>query len=209
MIFARTAVLAIAALSLACGGAVAGGPYRPFQIGLWSGGAYTDDRTGVFSHCSAGVVYFVVSTQAHGWWLGFASPNWSFTPSMGVPVKLQFDSGPPLEIAATIADQQLLLVPMPDDSHLIDTFWHSTKIAVVTQQHSFSLSLVAPAGLNSELTNCVHHSIALDTPAQLARTFLAPDTPELEEIKPAKNFLQAARLPNAQLIENRQAARPG
>src|SRR5215469_10935008 len=123
-------------------------------------------------------------------WLvaGFAGPNWSLTPSTGVPVKLQFDSGPPLEIAATIADQQLLLVPMPDDSHLIDTFWHSTKIAVVTQQHSFSLSLAAPAGLNSELTNCVHHSIALDTPAQLARTFLAPHTPELEEIKFARKF---------------------
>jgi hypothetical protein len=219
MIFARTAILAIAALSLSSGGVTAGGPYRPFQVGLWSGGAYTDDRTGGFSHCSAGVVYdsginlFVVSTEAHGWWLGFASPNWSLTPSTGIPVKLQLDSRPPLEIAATIADHQLLLVPIPDDSHLIDTFWHSTKIAVVTQQHSFSLSLAAPAGLGSELANCVHHSVALDTPvpappapavagpAQLARTFPPPAAPEFEEIKLAKNFLLAARLPNAQLIE--------
>ena len=38
MFFARTVVLAIAALTLSCGGLIAGGPYRPFQVGLWSGG---------------------------------------------------------------------------------------------------------------------------------------------------------------------------
>jgi len=219
MIFMRAAVLAIAALSLLCRGVIAGGPYRPFQVGLWSGGAYTDDRTGGFSHCSAGVVYdsgvnlFVVSTEAHGWWLGFTNRSWSLTPSAGIPVKLQFDSWSPLEIQGTIADHQLLLVPMPEDSHVIDTFWRSTKIGVVTQQNSFSLSLSASSDLASELANCVRRSVALDTPApvspapavsgpaQLSRTFPAPEAPEFEEIKLAKNFLLTARLPNAQLIE--------
>ena len=60
------------------------------------GGAYIDDRTGSFSHCSAGVVYdsginlFVVSTEAYGWWFGFTSPHWSLTPSASIPVELQF-----------------------------------------------------------------------------------------------------------------------
>src|SRR5215831_19044313 len=73
------------------------GPYRPFQAGLWSGGAYTDDRTGNFSHCSAGVAndsgynLFVVSTQTHGWWLGLWNPRWSLTPNATMQVKLRFD----------------------------------------------------------------------------------------------------------------------
>ena len=220
MFFTRTAVLAIAALTLLSGGATAGGPYRPFQLGLWSGGAYTDDRNGSFSHCSAGVVYdsgvslFVVSTEAHGWWLGFASPNWSLTPSTGISVKLQFDDRPAVEIAATIADRQLLLVPMPEETRLIDTFWHSSKIEVVAQQRSFSLSLVATSGLASEMASCVHRSVALDTPARTAlpapapvvsnpaeAARVGPDAPEFEEVKLAKNFLLAARLSNAQLIE--------
>ena len=180
MFFARTAVLAIAALTLSCGGVIAGGPYRPFQVGLWSGGAYTDDRNGAFSHCSAGVVYdsgvslFVVSTEAHGWWLGFASLNWSLTPSTGIPVKLQFDGRPAVEIAATIADRQLLLVPMPEETRLIGTFWQSSKIDLVAQQLSFSLRLVATSGLASELANCVHRSVALDTPARNALPAPAP-----------------------------------
>src|ERR1700716_3767043 len=123
MFLAHIAALAAAALLLWCGAATAAGPYRPFQIGLWSGGAYTDDRTGSFSHCSAGVVYdggvnlFVVGTEAHGWWLGFTSSNLSLTPNASIPVKLQWDGLPPLEVVATVADGQLLLVPIPDDSH--------------------------------------------------------------------------------------------
>jgi hypothetical protein len=219
MFFARTAALAIAVLLLSCAAATAAGPYRPFQIGHWSGGAYTDDRTGSFSHCSAGVVYdsginlFIVNTEAHGWWLGFASPNWSLTPSTEAPVKLQFDGEPPVEIPATIADHQLLLVPIPEEAHRIDTFWHSSRIAVITPEHSFSLSLAATSGLMSELANCVRRSVALESrtpapsppptpaisnPAQVARTLVAP---EFEEVKLAKKFLLAARLPNAQLIE--------
>jgi hypothetical protein len=110
MSLARTAALAATALFLLCSAARAAGPYRPFQTGLWLGGAYTDDRTGSFSHCSAGVVYdgginlFVVSTEGHGWWLGFTSPQWSLTPSASTPVKLQFDGRPPVEVLGTIAD---------------------------------------------------------------------------------------------------------
>src|SRR5271165_167035 len=235
MSFARTAALAATALFLLCGAAAAAGPYRPFQIGLWSGGAYTDDRTGSFSHCSAGVVYdsglnmFVVSTEAHGWWLGFTSPHWSLTPSASIPVKLQFDARPPVEVLATIADSKLLLVPITENYQLIDTFRHSSKIAVIAQEQSFSLSLAATPGVMSELTNCVRNSVALDTaslaapsvpsgppallapaasaaPPQPSRTFVARDATEFEEMKLARNFLLAAGLPNAHLIDTDKPA---
>jgi hypothetical protein len=130
------------------------------------GGAYTDDRTGGFSHCSAGVVYdgginlFVVSTEGHGWWLGFTSPHWSLTPSVSIPVKLQFDGRAAVEVLGTIADGQLILVPAPDESHLIDTFRRSSRITVTAQGQSFSLNLAATPGVLSELANCVRNSIA-------------------------------------------------
>jgi hypothetical protein len=221
MSLARTAALAATALFLSCSAASAAGPYRPFQIGLWLGGAYTDDRTGSFSHCSAGVVYdsginlFVVSTEAHGWWFGFTSPHWSLTPSASIPVELQFDGRSPVEVLGTIADGQLLLVPAADESHLIEAFQHSSRIAVTAQEKSFSLSLAAISGVLSELVNCVRNSIALDTrppdttpPAatQIPRSPVAPDVTEFEEIKLAQNFLLAARLPNAHLIDTGKPA---
>jgi hypothetical protein len=225
MSLARTAVLAATALFLLCNSASAAGPYRPFQIGLWLGGAYTDDRTGSFSHCSAGVVYdgginlFVVSTEAHGWWLGFTSPNWSLTPSASIPVKLQFDGRAPVEVLGTIADGQLLLVPAPDESHLIDTFQRSSRIAVTAQEKSFSLGLAVTSGVLSELANCVRNSIALETrppntpppaaaatPPQIPRSLVARDVTEFEEIKLAQNFLLAAGLPNAHRIDTGKPA---
>jgi hypothetical protein len=210
-----------------------GRPYRPFQIGLWSGGAYTDDRTGSFSHCSAGVVYdgginlFVVSTEGHGWWLGFTSPHWSLNPGASAPIKLQFDERAPMELLGTIADGQLLLVPVRDESHLIDTFRGSSRIAVTAQEQSFSLNLAATSGVLSELATCVRNSIAIETsptpppPAaaaapplqtpqqslpQIPATLVARDVTEFEEIKLAQNFLLAAGLPNARLIDTGKPA---
>jgi hypothetical protein len=241
MSLARTAALAATALFLLCSAARAAGPYRPFQIGLWLGGAYTDDRTGSFSHCSAGVVYdgginlFVVSTEAHGWWLGFTSPHWSLTPSASIPVKLQFDGRAPVEVLGTIADGQLLLVPAPDESHLMDTFRGSSRIAVTAQERSFSLNLAATSGVLSELANCVRNSTAIETspptpppagaaatlpqtppqtlpqtltmtPPQIPKTLVARDATEFEEIKLAQNFLLAAGLSNARLIDSGKPA---
>jgi hypothetical protein len=42
---------------VSAGAADAAGPFRPFQFGHWSGGAYTNDQTDVFSHCAASVPY--------------------------------------------------------------------------------------------------------------------------------------------------------
>jgi hypothetical protein len=195
------------------------------------GGAYTDDRTGGFSHCSAGVVYdgginlFVVSTEGHGWWLGFTSPHWSLTPSASIPVKLQFDGRAAVEVLGTIADGQLLLLPAPDESHLIDTFRRSSRIAVTAQNQSFSLNLAATSGVLSELASCVRNSSALETspptppppaaaaatppqtpPPQIPRTLVARDMTEFEELRLAQNFLLAAGLSNAQLIDTGKPA---
>jgi hypothetical protein len=174
----RCAAGALTALLLGCGAADAAGPYRPFQTGLWSGGAYTDDRSGKFSHCSVGVVYeggtslFVVSTEARGWWLGLTNPQWSLIPGAVVPVRLQFDTRAPIDLSGSAADAQLLLVAMPDDSHLIDTFRRTTKLSFVAQDRSFSLQLGGAARVISELTSCVRDAVGLDK--QLPADILAP-----------------------------------
>jgi hypothetical protein len=280
MSFARVTVNAAAVLIFCCAAATAGGPNRPFQAGLWSGGAYTDDRTGGFSHCSAGVAYdsginlFVVGTEAHGWWLGFWSPQWSFAPNSSLPVKLKFDGRPPVDLQGTVAAGQTLLVALPEEGRLPERFQRSSQLNVTAQERSFSLHLGGTSNVIAELTNCIRNSLALEphTPASPpeqaapgseaaeghppsapaatqaprttalempppsppplpaasgpleARPVTAPATPvysapsevirpaatrsmpELEEVRLARNFLLAARLPNARLIETGKPA---
>src|SRR5205085_2701355 len=90
------------------------------------------------------------------------------------------------------------------------------------QERSFSLSLAATSGVLSELANCVRNSTAVEmapptpppaaaaanlpqtlpmTPPQIPKTLVARDATEFEEIKLAQNFLLAAGLPNAHLID--------
>jgi hypothetical protein len=153
------------------------------------------------------------------------------TPSASIPVKLQFDGRAPVEVLGTIADGQLLLVPAPDESHLIDTFRGSSRIAVTAQERSFSLNLAATSGVLSELANCVRNSTAIETspptpppagaaatlpqtppqtltmtPPQIPKTLVARDATEFEEIKLAQNFLLAAGLSNARLIDSGKPA---
>jgi hypothetical protein len=72
--------------AFAVSSALAAGPYGSIRVGNWSGGAYTDDKTGAFSHCAAGTTYnnginLIVGQNVDGsWLLGFAHPNFGVTP---------------------------------------------------------------------------------------------------------------------------------
>ena len=53
----RYAAIGVAVASLLASSAFAGGPYGSISAGNWKGGAYTNDKTGAFSHCGASSGY--------------------------------------------------------------------------------------------------------------------------------------------------------
>jgi hypothetical protein len=167
MVSARIAALALAVLVLGCGSADAAGPLRAFELGFWSGGAYTDNRTGDFTHCSAGVAYdsginmFVLVTAGYRWWLGFIDPHWAFSPKSRLQVELRLDGGAPFPRFATVPSGQLLLVPLPDNSGLIDTLRRSSQLSLIAQGESFRFELSDTSSVVDELTGCVRSSVAL------------------------------------------------
>ena len=70
--------------------AFAKGPYGTITVGEWTGGAYTNDNTGAFSHCAAssryrsGVLVVLAKDLDGDWSLGFASDGLSFTTGVKV-----------------------------------------------------------------------------------------------------------------------------
>ncbi|HUC69563.1 MAG TPA: hypothetical protein VMS01_00050, partial [Stellaceae bacterium] len=178
MSFTRLAAMAVAVSALWCAAASAGGPLRPFKHGFWSGGAYTDERTGAFTHCSAGVAYdsginlFVLVTGGYRWWLGFINPTWSLTPNAKISIKLQLDDGAPFDGPASIPSGQLLLVSLPDSSKLLAAFRRGSKLALDAEGQSFSFKLNGTPAVMDQLANCVRTSVALATQ-------LAPPAPSI------------------------------
>ena len=154
----------------------AAGPIRGFQAGLWTGGAYTDDRTGDFTHCSAGVAYdsginmFILVTGDHRWWLGFINPRWSFVPNAKMPVELRFDEGPRLAMTATVPSRLIVLVPLPSDPRVIDRLGRSAELVLVAEGRSFFFQLSGTPVVTAELKTCVQKSLALQATASTAPT---------------------------------------
>jgi hypothetical protein len=113
---------------LAGSSADARGPYGAINVGNWKGGAYTNDQTGAFSHCSAGTqylsgIYFVVMIDDKaGWSLGFAHEKWTLTTGQAFPIALTFDGQAPFNVHGVPIADKLLRVPMPDSSSLIGQF---------------------------------------------------------------------------------------
>ncbi len=167
MSFARFAAISVAVSLLSSTIAGAAGPVRSFKHGFWTGGAYTDDRTGAFTHCSAGVAYdsginlFVLVTGEYRWWLGFINPKWSFTPNAKQPIRLRLDDGVAFDRLATIPSGQLLLVPLPDSSRLIDAFRRGSELALEAEGKSFIFRLNDTPAVMDRLTSCVKTSLAL------------------------------------------------
>jgi hypothetical protein len=115
-------------------GAVAKGPFGSVKIGNWSGGAYTNDNTGQFTACSAGAayqngIYFIVSMNpAGGWSLGFVHPSWRLQPSETFPVDLTFDGQAQFHVYGTALSDNLVTVPMPANSALMNQFRKSLSL---------------------------------------------------------------------------------
>ena len=101
--------LVAAALLQVClvGSAHAKGPFGTVNVGGWTGGAFSNDETGAFSHCAvtapyANGVILVVSQNAAGIWsLAFASPSYHFNKGENAAIDVTFDGQEQARLFAT------------------------------------------------------------------------------------------------------------
>src|SRR5437867_2905037 len=88
--------------------AFAAGPFGSIHVGNWNGGAYTDDKTGAFSHCAAGTAYasginLIVGQNVSGnWLLGFAHPAWRLNSGETFTIDVTFDGQAQFHLFGTV-----------------------------------------------------------------------------------------------------------
>jgi hypothetical protein len=142
----RLALVALG-ISLTISAAQARGPYGSINVGNWHGGAYTNDKSGAFSHCGAGAtyqsgIYFVVSvSEDFSWRLGFAHDNWQLTPGQAFPLALTFDGQPAINVQGVPIGTTLVSVEMPANSTLIAQFRKAKVMTAFAQGQLFQFSL--------------------------------------------------------------------
>lgn len=150
-----------AALLLVClvGSAHAKGPFGTVNVGGWTGGAFSNDETGAFSHCAATAPYangviLVVSQNAAGIWsLAFASPSYHFNKGENAAIDVTFDGQEQARLYATAYRPDMLTSVMP--LNVVRTFQRAS-LMVATAGHAvlnFDLRSTGPA--IAALANCV------------------------------------------------------
>ncbi|MBR0935878.1 S1C family serine protease [Bradyrhizobium jicamae] len=155
------AVVAAVWLVVSASPSGARGPYGSITVGNWQGGAFTDDKTGAFSHCSAGStyqsgIYFMVSIAENGSWrLGFAHESWRLTPGEAFPLTLTFDGQPAFNVYGMPLGERLVIVEMPVNSSLINQFRKARQMSAFAQGQLFQFNLNQTAQLLPALLNCV------------------------------------------------------
>jgi hypothetical protein len=162
-------VIALAAGLASTSGASAAGPIRSFRVGLWTGGAYFDDRTGFFTDCAARIPYTngltiaVALNRIWGWTLSFSDPLWTLAEYRQIPVQLKIpDGGGSVEVYGMPINPTTVVVPMAEYSRTLNALRLAYRINISVQGQNFVFYLVNPAELMNSLLDCVQSSLALE-----------------------------------------------
>ena len=151
----------VAAVLLVClvGSAHAKGPFGAVSVGGWTGGAFSNDETGAFSHCAvtapyANGVILVVSQNAAGIWsLAFASPNYHFNKGENAAIDVTFDGQEQARLFATAYRPDMLTAVMP--LNVVRTF-QKASLMVATAGHAvLNFDLRSTGPVITALANCV------------------------------------------------------
>ncbi len=151
----------IVLLFLLTAAAQAGGPYGSVHAGQWSGGAYTDDITGAFTHCSAAVTYESGVSLSVGMaankqrTLGINNPDSVLIPGEIIPVSLTFDGKEKLNVFGNALSSGYVTIPMPQDSPLFLQFRKASFMTAFVKVRFFIFAISSTSQLMDILSNCV------------------------------------------------------
>ena len=166
--------------------AQAAGPYGKIVVGNWSGGAFTNDATGAFSHCAVNAGYrngtrmFTSITADFKWLIGFAHPNWRLKPDSTLSLQLVFDRSSRIDVTANVKTASLLTIAMPDNSQLINAFRQGSFLELVANDQRLTFALTSTGEMLPALVECARLSASIRGPVNPSAGQNAARPPEAD-----------------------------
>jgi S1-C subfamily serine protease len=151
--------LALAVTLFCASGALAAGPFGTIHVGLWKGGAYTNDSTGAFSHCAAGGdfnngVGVILGQHAdHTWQIAFTSQSWNLPLGQSYPIDIIFDGQAQFRVFGNALTANLISAPLPEVA--AKRFQRSHMMVASGNTQTFQFNLGAVEKLIPSISNCV------------------------------------------------------
>lgn len=157
----RATIVALILLASFVAPVQARGPYGKIAAAGWSGGAYTDTKTGEFSSCIAsasyksGINFGVLVSKTYNWMLAFTHPSWTLSEGQKFPIVLSFDGRNTFNVDGVAVAKTTVFVPMPDNSALIKSFRAARAMSAFAQGNLFQFNLNGTSVLIPALVSCV------------------------------------------------------
>jgi S1-C subfamily serine protease len=141
----------------------AAGPFGSIRIAGWSGGAFTDDASGSFTHCGAHASYkngttLLVGQGTNGWLLGFAGPGWKIAKGESFPMDVTFDGQAQFHLFATGLSEGLAVALLP--SQTMEQFRKAHLMSAFGKGQAFQFELAGTGQLLPTIANCYTKSKA-------------------------------------------------
>jgi S1-C subfamily serine protease len=142
------------------GTALAAGPFGTIHVGLWTGGAYTDDTTGAFSHCAAengygnGVGVAFGQSADRAWLLSFAYPGWRMNVGESVPMQVIFDGQAQFQLFAIAVTRTQATAVLPNNAAL-EQFRKSHLMVAILKGQTYQFNMNSTGQVVPVVANCV------------------------------------------------------
>ncbi|SIR58880.1 hypothetical protein [Bosea sp. TND4EK4] len=191
--------------------ASAAGPFGKIVVGNWSGGTFTNDQTGAFSHCAvsarykSGITMLTSVTAQFVWLIGFSKPDWKLRPGETLGLKLVFDRSRTIDVVANVKSPTLITIGMPAQSALIDAFRQGRFLELIAKDARFTFALTSTGEMLPALVDCVRQSgnvrgpVTPGAPAQ-------PQRAETEQERAARAEKKTVLEKSRDLIRSRMLA---
>ncbi len=151
-----------------------GATIEEFNVRGWVVGAYSDNRTGQFTHCATSVPYrsgttlFFYLSRSYQWSMGLHNPMWRSMPGASIELMYYIDSGPPTRVRALVNNLGMVSIPLADSRALFETFKRGRRLFVVDSRERFGFDLTNSSKALAAVYDCVQrHSIGRSPPPGL------------------------------------------
>ncbi len=107
-----------------------------YKVSGWDMAAFTDDRSGRFTHCAAsaryrsGILLLFSLTDSFRWSIGFSSPDWNLRQGRDFDVDFRIDGGRLNTVRGIAANNRLIRATLPDSVGLFNQFRQGLRLVV-------------------------------------------------------------------------------
>jgi S1-C subfamily serine protease len=139
--------------------AFAKGPFGKIHVGDWVGGAFTNDKTGAFSHCTAfdkfrdGTILGVSQSADGTWFITFTNESWRMALQEAVSVALIADGRAHDHLFVKVVSPKTMIAILPNT--LLQSFRKSQLMIAEVNGQTIQFQLTRADQLIPTISNCV------------------------------------------------------